>query len=65
MHYSMICKNTNTISDLENKLYKEFPDFVDSDNIFLCKGTVINRYKTLESYKIKNGDIIVLNKRDD
>ena len=65
MHYSMICKNTDTLSDLEKKLYKEFPDFIESDNIFLCKGTVINRYKTFESYKIKNGDILVLNKRDD
>ena len=65
MHYSLICKNTDTLSDLEKKLYKEFPNFIESDNIFLCKGTVINRYKTFESYKIKNGDILVLNKRDD
>ena len=65
MHYSMICKNTDTLSDLEKKLYKEFPDFIDSDNMFLCKGTLINKYKTFESYKIKNGDILILNKRDD
>ena len=65
MHYSMICKNTDTISDLEKKLYKEFPDFIDSDNIFLSKGTVLNRNKTFESYKIKNGDIIVVSERDD
>ena len=65
MLYSMICKNTNTISDLEKKLYKEYPDFIDSDNMFLCKGTVINKYKTFESYKIKNGDILILQKRDD
>ena len=65
MHYSMICKNTDNLSDLEKKLYKEFPNFIESDNIFLCKGTVINKYKTFESYNIKNGDILVLNKRDD
>ena len=64
-HYSMICKNTDTISDLEKKLYKEFPDFIDSDNLFLCKGTVLNKFKSFESYKIKNGDIILVNKRDD
>jgi hypothetical protein len=61
----MICKNTDSISYLESKLYKEFPSFVESDNMFLCKGTVINKYKTFESYKIKNGDILILNKRDD
>ena len=65
MHYSMICKNTDTLSYLEPKLYKEFPNFIESDNMFLCKGTVINKYKTFESYNIKNGDILVLNKRDD
>jgi len=65
MHYSMICKNTDTISDLEKKLYKEYPDFIDSDNMFLCKGTMLNKYKSFESYKIKNGDIIIVNKRDD
>ena len=53
-----------TISDLEKELYKQYPAFTESENIFLCKGTVINRYKTFESYKIKNGDILVLNKRD-
>ena len=65
MHYSIICKNTDTLSYLEPKLYKEFPNFIESDNMFLCKGTVINKYKTFESYNIKNGDILVLNKRDD
>ena len=65
MHYSMICKNTDTISDLEKKLYKEFPNFIDSDNVFLCNGTLVNKYKSFESYKIKNGDIIIVNKRDD
>ena len=65
MHYSMICKNTDTISDLEKNLYKEFPNFTDTENIFLCKGTVISRFKTFDSYKIKNGDILVLNKRED
>ena len=54
MLYSMICKNTDTISDLEKQLYKEYPDFTKSDNFFLCKGSVINRYETFESYKIKN-----------
>ena len=65
MHYSMICKNTDTISDLEKKLDKEYPDFIDSDNVFLSKGNLINRNKSFESYNIKNGDIIVVSKRDD
>jgi len=64
-HYSMICKNTDTIHDLEKDLYKEYPDFSMSDNYFLCKGKVINKFQTFESNKIKNGDIIILNQRID
>ena len=60
----MICKNTDTISDLEKKLYKEYPKFIDSNNVFLCHGNMLNRNKSFESYKIKNGDTIVVNKID-
>ena len=63
--YSMVCKNTNTIHDLEKELYKEFPDYSDAENIFLCKGQLINKFQSFESNKIKNGDIIVLNIRND
>ena len=65
MHYSMICKNTDTISGLEQKLYSEYPKFIDSNNIFLCNGNAINRNRSFESYKIKNGDTIIVNKMDD
>ena len=64
MLYSMICKNTDTISNLEEQLYEVFPAFAKSENIFLCKGTVIDKHKTFESYKIKNGDILILTRMD-
>ena len=65
LHYSMVCKNTDTIHDLEKDLYKEFPDYSDVENIFLCKGKLINKFQSFECNKIKNGDIIILNVRDD
>ena len=63
-HYSIICKNTDTIHSLEAELYNEYPEYSETDNYFLCKGQVINKFKTLEVNHIKNGDIILLNKRD-
>ena len=63
-HYSIICKNTDTIHRLEEELYKEYPEFSETDNYFLCNGQVINKFKTFEVNHIKNGDTIVLNKRD-
>ena len=63
-HYSIICKNTDTIHRLEEELYKEYPEFSETENYFLCNGQVINKFKTFEANRIKNGDTIVLNKRD-
>ena len=62
INYSLICKNTNTINDIEKDIYKEFPEYAKKNNIFLCKGKMINKFETFESNHIKNGDILVLEK---
>ena len=61
---SMICKNTDSIHKLEEELYKEYPNLAESDNYFLCKGTIINKYKKFEELNIKNGDTILINQRE-
>ena len=61
VNYSIVCKNTDTIHNLEVKLYQEYPNLCDSENYFLCKGQIISKFKTFEEYKIKNGDTILLN----
>ena len=63
-HYSLICKNTDTIHKLEAELYKEYPDYTVSDNYFLCKGKIINKFHTFEMNNIKNGDVIILNQKE-
>ena len=64
VHHPMICKNTDTINKLEDKLYKDYPDLSERENYFLCKGTVLNKFTSFEKNKIKNGDIIVLSQND-
>ena len=64
VHYPMICKNTDTIHKLEEKLYEEYPNLSERENYFLCKGGLINKFQSFEKIKIKNGDIIVLNQND-
>ena len=61
VNYSLICKNTDTINRLEEKLYKEFPNLSERENYFLCKGKLLNKFHSFEKNYIKNGDIIVLN----
>ena len=63
--YSMICKNTDTIHALESELYTKFPELSETENYFLCKGTVANKFKKFKELKIKNGDIIIINQRED
>ena len=61
LNYSMICKNTDAISQLELKLYKEYQKLAKANYYFICNGTVLNKFEKLEKLKIKSGDIIVLN----
>ena len=60
IHYSIICKNTEKFSKLEQKLYKKYPEYSKSDNYFLVNGSRIKKYKTLNENKIKNSEIIIL-----
>ena len=65
VHYSLICKNTDTIHKLEEELYKEYTELAKTENFFLCKGHLLNKFETFESNQIKNGDIIVINQREE
>ena len=60
--YSMICKNTDSINNLEEKLYKEFPEISDNNNSFLFKGKIIDKFQNFDNNKIKNGDLVIIKK---
>ena len=65
INYSMICKNTDTINQLELELYKEYPKLGEAEYYFICNGAKVKKIKTLEELKIKSGDVIVLNEVED
>ena len=62
INYALICKNTDTINNIEQKLFKEFPECQEENYYYMANGEKINRYKTLEELKIKNSAIITMNK---
>jgi hypothetical protein len=62
IYYSIICKNKEKFSRLEEILYEKVPDYFDSDIYFSVNGKVINRYKTLKENNIHDSDVIILNK---
>ena len=54
------CLKTETFAEVEEKLYKKYDKYRETNNNFLCGGNVILRFKTLEENKIKDGDKIQL-----
>ena len=64
IHYSIVCKNTDKINKLEEELYREYPQFSETDNYFMCKGKVLNKFHSFEKNNIKNGDVIIVNQRE-
>ena len=60
MYHSIICKNTDRFSKIEDQLYQHFNKLSETQNDFMMKGMKVNKYKTLEENKIMDNDIIVL-----
>ena len=60
VHYSLICKSTDKFKDVEQRLYKIYPEFSKTNNYFLANGNTINKSKSLEDNKIKNSNLITL-----
>jgi len=60
MYYSIICKNTQKFSELEKKLYKDYPEYSGNQYYFMINGNIVNKVKSLDENKIKNNDIVIL-----
>ena len=58
VHYSIICKNTDKFSVIEDKFYEKYPQHIDSGISFVFKGKNIQRFKTLEENQIFDNEII-------
>jgi len=56
------CIKTDIFAEIEEKLYKEYPEYRETNNYFLANGKQILRFKTIEDNKIGNGLPVILNK---
>ena len=66
IQHSIICKNTEKLNRLVEKLYKDFPEYSEySDQyFFISNGKKVNIFKSLDENNIHNSDVIILNKID-
>ena len=64
VNYSMVCKNTDTINKLEEKLHEKHRNLSERENHFLRKGRFSDKFQSFEQNHINNGDIILLNQNN-
>ena len=55
VHYAVSCLKTNTFAEIEEKLYKQYPQYRETNNDFIANGKDILRFKTIAENKIGNG----------
>ena len=55
IHFSVPCIDTNTFAEVEEKLYKQFPEYRETNNSFLANGQQVLRFKTIRQNNIENG----------
>ena len=55
VHFSVPCLKTNTFAEIEEKLYKQYPQYRETNNTFLANGMQVLRFKTIDENKIGNG----------
>lgn len=54
-HFSVPCIDTELFAEVEEKLYKQFPEYRESNNNFMANGKTILRFKTIGQNNIENG----------
>ena len=55
VHFSVGCLKTNTFAEVEEKLYKQYPEYRETNNNFLANGKQVLRFKTIAENNIGNG----------
>jgi molybdopterin converting factor small subunit len=59
-NYKISCLKTDRFAEIEEKLYQEFEEFRETNNIFIVNGRIIYRFKKMSENNINNGDTIQL-----
>ena len=60
LFYAISCSGNDTFAEVEEKLYKEYPEYRETNNTFLANGKEILRFKTINDNKIGTGKPIML-----
>ena len=64
VHYSIICKNVDSLNIAEQKLMDKFKEMKEEEYDYYLDNTRLKRTKSFKENKIDNGAIITIKKRD-
>ena len=60
INYAIKCLKTETFAEVEEKLYKKYEVYRETNNNFIAKGKLILRFKKISENNIEDGDKIQL-----
>ena len=55
VHYATKCLKTSIFAEIEENLYKQYPQYRETNNTFLANGMQVLRFKTIAENNIGNG----------
>ena len=55
VHFAVSCLKTDIFAEIEEQLYKQYPQYRETNNSFLAHGSQVLRFKTIAENKIGNG----------
>ena len=58
--YAIPCSGDDIFAEIEEILYREYPEYRETNNTFLANGKEILRFKTIDDNKIGTGKPIML-----
>jgi len=58
--YAIPCSGNSIFAEIEEKLYKEYPEYRETNNTFLANGKEILRFKSINDNQIGTGKPIML-----
>jgi DNA repair exonuclease SbcCD ATPase subunit len=61
INFPISCINTDIFAEVEEKLYKEYPEYRETNNFFISNGKQILRFKTIGENNIGDGKPVILN----
>ena len=60
VNFAIPCASNEIFAEVEEKLYKEYPEYRETNNYFIANGAQVLRFKTIGENKIGNGRPVTL-----